>query len=128
MADKLLTTGSILAGTISASLFFELKATTTGAPTTGKVAADMIGSYWRQGAGRVAITLSDLALINSVYSSGGVKEVDATNMPGLYRLDVPDAALVAGADWVVPSIAVAGCESANIPLALPTYAGLRDAL
>jgi VCBS repeat-containing protein len=127
MADKFLSDGSVKAGSTSVSTFFTLKDTTTGAATTGKVAADMTGSYWRQAGVRVAITLANLAAVNSAYSSGGVKEVDATNMPGVYRLDLPDAAVGTGADWVVASIKVAGCEAANVTLGLPTYASVADA-
>lgn len=32
------------------------------------------------------------------YSSGGFVQVDATNMPGLYRLDLPDAVVATGVD------------------------------
>lgn len=128
MSDLFLTPGTLKAGTTSVSVYFELEDTTTGAPTTGKVGADMVGSYWRQGGVRVSITVSDLAAVNSAYSSGGVKEVDATNMPGLYRLDLPDAAVATGADWVVAQIKVTGCKASRVRLALPTYAALRDAI
>jgi hypothetical protein len=128
MSDKFLTAGSLPAGTTSASIWFDLEDTTTGAPTTGKVAADMVCSYWRQGGLRVAITPTDLVGVDSAYSSGGVKEVDATNLPGTYRLDIPDAALIAAADWVVFGVKVTGCKAARVRLALPTYAALRDAI
>ena len=128
MSDKLLTTGAVPAGTTSVSVWIELEDTTTGAPTTGKLAADMVASYWRQGGLRVAITPADLVGVDSAYSAGGVKEVDATNMPGLYRLDVPDAALIAGADWTVFQVKVTGCKAARTKVALPTYAALRNTL
>ena len=127
MSDKFLTTGAVPAGTTSVSVWIELEDTTTGAPTTGKLAANMTCSYWRQGGLRVAITPADLVGVDSVYSAGGVKEVDLTNMPGLYRLDVPDAALIAGADWAVFQVLVAGCKAARVTVALPTYAALRTA-
>lgn len=128
MADKFLSIDQVAAGTTSVSVFFTLADTTTQAATTGKVAADMTGSYWRQGGLRVAIALANLAAVDSAYSAGGVKEVDATNMPGLYRLDLPDAALAAGADWVVASIKVTGCIASNVTIALPTYATFRTTL
>jgi len=128
MSDKFLTPGSLPAGTTSVSRYFMLKATTTGAAMTGKVAADMTGSYWRQGGIRVAIALTDLAAVNSAYSAGGVKEVDATNMPGLYRLDLPDAGLAGGADWVVASIVVTGAMPVDLELTLTTYEALRTAI
>jgi hypothetical protein len=49
--------------------------------------------------------------IGQAWTSGGFAEVDATNMPGVYRLDVPDAALAAGADDV--TIVVRGASGTN---------------
>ena len=49
-------------------------------------------------------------------------------MPGLYRLDLPDAAVATGADWAVAQIKVTGCKAARVRLALPTYGLLRDTL
>jgi hypothetical protein len=128
VSDKFITPDQIIAGTTSVSLYFTLLTTTTSAATTGKVAADMTLSYWRQGGTRTAIAASDLAAVNSAYSAGGVKEVDAANMPGLYRWDIPDAAFATGADWVVLSNKVAGCIPVNMPIAIPTLATYRTTL
>ena len=49
--------------------------------------------------------------IAQAWTSGGFAEVDATNMPGVYRLDLPDAALAAGADDV--TIVVRGASGMN---------------
>ena len=49
--------------------------------------------------------------INQAWTSGGFAEVDATNMPGVYRLDLPDAALAAGASDV--TIVVRGASGTN---------------
>jgi len=43
--------------------------------------------------------------------SGGFKEVNASTMPGVYRLDLPDAALAAGADDV--TVVVKGAAGTN---------------
>lgn len=133
MSDKFLTTDSILAGTTSVSIQVTIVDESTGAGRTGIVAADLTGSYWRQGGLRTAITLAALGSVNAAYSSGGFIEVDATNMPGTYRLDLPDAALATGADWATIQLK----RTAGVPLtvqpfvhviALPTYATLRDTL
>ena len=50
-------------------------------------------SYVRAGGSRTAITLATLASPSAAWSSGGFIEVDGTNQPGLYRLDLPDAAV-----------------------------------
>jgi hypothetical protein len=49
--------------------------------------------------------------IAQAWTAGGFAEVDATNMPGVYRLDLPDAALAAGADDV--TIVVRGASGTN---------------
>ena len=46
-----------------------------------------------------------------VWISGGFAEVDSVNMPGVYRLDIPNAALAAGADDV--TIVVRGASGTN---------------
>lgn len=79
---------------------------TTGGRKTGLVfnTSGLTAYYVRQGGSATAITLATLAAANSAYSSGGFKEVDATNMPGVYRLDIPDAALASGADSVIVTL------------------------
>ena len=49
--------------------------------------------------------------IAQAWTSGGFAEVDSTNMPGVYRLDLPDTALAAGADDV--TIVVRGASGTN---------------
>ena len=49
--------------------------------------------------------------IAQAWTAGGFAEVDSTNMPGVYRLDLPDAALAAGADDV--TIVVRGASGTN---------------
>jgi hypothetical protein len=46
-----------------------------------------------------------------VWIAGGFAEVDSVNMPGVYRLDLPDAALIAGADDV--TVVVRGASGTN---------------
>lgn len=115
--------GGVQAGKTSRSVWFILRSNIDATEVIGKVAADMTASYWRQGGTRTAITLSDLAAVNSAYSAGGVKEVDATNEPGLYRLDLPDAAIATGADWVLVSVKVANAYVVHMPLPLDVVTG-----
>jgi len=105
--------GGIQAGATGVSMNFELRKTSDSTEQTGKVAADMTLSYWRQGGLRVNVPATNLAAVNSAWSSGGVKEVDAANMPGLYRVDWPDACFAAGVDWAEVAVVVAGCYAYN---------------
>ena len=54
-------------------------------------------SYVRAGAIRTAITLVSQTP-NGSWTSGGFCEIDSVNMPGIYRIDVPNALFVAGAE------------------------------
>lgn len=100
MADKFLDGATVKAGSTSVSMTFQLRKSADNTAETGKVAADLTISYLRQGSTVTDVTETDLAAVNSAYSSGGVKELDATKLPGVYRFDVPDAALATGVDWV----------------------------
>lgn len=90
---------SVLAGATSQSvnIFIQDSSVTTGAGLTGLAfnTSSLVAYYTFVGtnAAATAITLATLAAVNSAYSSGGFKEIDATNMPGLYRLDLPNAAI-----------------------------------
>lgn len=130
MADKFLSPGSIKAGSTSVSLVIELRAGTTGLPITGIAHTDLTSaSYLRQGGTRTDIVLGALAAVDSVYASGGWKELDAVNLPGLYRFDVPDAAIATGADWVIVEVADGTTFTAHAKMiALPTYASLATAI
>lgn len=92
---------SVLAGTTSHSVnvFIQDSSSTTGAGLSGLVfnTSGLIAYYTFTGANATAtqITLATLAAVNSAFSSGGFKELDATNMKGTYRLDLPNAAIAA---------------------------------
>lgn len=118
MSDKL--AGGIKAGSTSVSLPVELRKTSDSTEQTGKVYTDVTGSYLRQGGTRTAITMATLGSVNAAWSSGGFVEIDATNQPGLYRFDVPDAAFATGADWVVISVKVSSCFVVHFIFALET--------
>lgn len=126
MSDKLLG-GSIKAGSTSLSIPITLRKSVDHTGETTLVAAGLTASYWRQGGTRTAIALSDLAAVNSAYSSGGVKEVDATNMKGVYRLDVPDAAIATGVDWVHFYV-FSAASFWDLRFDLTTYTPIADAI
>lgn len=74
-------------------------------PGTGKTGlayntASLTAYYKRDvGTASVAITLADMTL--GTFTSGGFKEIDATNLPGWYEFCPPDAALATGARQVL---------------------------
>jgi|WetSurMetagenome_2_1015567.scaffolds.fasta_scaffold62023_5 hypothetical protein len=96
----------IVAGQTSVTIPVTLRKTADSTELTGIAYTSVTGSYQRQGAARVAITMATQT-VTGAFSSGGFIEIDATNQPGLYRFDIPDAALVRGADFVIFSFKVA---------------------
>lgn len=88
------------------TIYVRLRDATTGLAKTGLVwnSAGASAYYTRTRAAAAAITLATLASPSAAHSDGGFVEVDATNAKGLYRLDLPDAAVASGVDYVLVSI------------------------
>lgn len=113
---------SILTGATSQSVnvFIQDSSSTVGAGLSGLAfnTSGLIGYYTFAGtnATSVQISLVTLAAVNSAFSSGGFKEIDATNMKGLYRLDLPNAA-IASAKGRSVTIMLSGATN-MAPLAL----------
>ncbi len=107
---------SIVAGATSQSVnvFVQNSGSATGAGLTGLAynASGLTAYYSFTGAsaGSVAISLVTLAATTTAWSSGGFIQIDATNMPGWYRLDIPNAAL-AGSSGRVVSVHLQGASS-----------------
>jgi hypothetical protein len=60
-------------------------------------------SYVRTGSARVGFSLASQTVTGS-WVSGGFIEIDAVNMPGMYRVDIPNAAFSSGASSVTVAI------------------------
>lgn len=92
-----------LKGATSQSEYILIRHATTGAPLPGLVfnSGGLVAYYVRPLGTPTAITLVTRANAQAAWASGGFVEVDATNMPGLYRLDVPDAVYATGVDQAV---------------------------
>lgn len=92
------------AGTTSkdVNILIQDSSVATGAGKTGIAynTSGLTAYYHRQGANAAtAITLATKTL--GTWATGGFVEVSSANMPGLYELGIPDAALASGATWVV---------------------------
>src|SRR3954468_8156319 len=95
---------TIKRGTTSKLLrvFIADSSSTVGAGLTGLLfnTALLTAYYIREGdASPTAITLATMTV--GTWASGGFKEVSSANMPGVYQLGLPDAALASGAASVV---------------------------
>jgi hypothetical protein len=89
------------ATSVTAQVFIQDSSSTTGAGLTGLVfnSAGLTAYYMRPRAAATVISLVTQT-VTGAYSSGGFVEISATNAPGWYRLDIPDAVLAAGVDHV----------------------------
>lgn len=76
--------------------------------------------YARPGSAAAAITLATQTVTGS-HSDGGFVEVSSANMPGIYRLDLPDAVVAAGARSAVVTLkGAADMVQTDIEIALTT--------
>ena len=96
---------TISPGATSKSIHLYLGATGLVYNTSGLQAR-----FTRVGSNSVPITLVSQTSTGA-WVSGGFAEIDAVNQPGLYRLDVPNAAFVTGVDRV--TITVRGASGTN---------------
>jgi hypothetical protein len=118
MSDKL--QGGIKAGSTDVSLPVEIRSSSDSTALTGLSNTDITAYYWRQGGTATSVTDSALGSVNAAHTDGGFIEVDATNMPGIYRFDIPDAAVATGADWVVITLEATGGFAESFMLNLTT--------
>jgi hypothetical protein len=83
-------------------VFVQDSASTTGGGKTGIAfnAASFVAYYVRPLGSATAITLATQT-VTGAWSSGGWVEVDATNLPGIYRFDIPNAVFATGVDHAV---------------------------
>ncbi len=82
---------------VTINIFIQDSSSTTGAGLTGLVfnSAGLTAYYMLPRAAAVSITLATQT-VTGAYSSGGFKEIDSSNAPGWYRLDLPNAAVASG--------------------------------
>ncbi len=84
----------------SVTITFKLVDPAAGTPETGLTITNLDLTYCRNRATAVKADLTALAAVNSIWDDNNAKEIDGTNMPGLYRVDVPNAAFATGVDRV----------------------------
>lgn len=86
----------------SVLIFIQDSASTTGGGKTGIAynTASLVCYYARPGAAAAQLTLATQT-VTGAHSDGGFVEIDATNMPGVYRLDLSDAIIATGVNSAV---------------------------
>jgi hypothetical protein len=93
-----------------------------GSGLTGLVynSAGLTAYYIREGSASTTVISLVTAAIGT-WTSGGFKEVDATNMPGVYEIGIPNACIASGTEQVIIFLKGAA-KMVNLPLEIQ----LRD--
>lgn len=93
-------------GSTAKSVYFKIRDVASGQAKKGLTATSpgANAGYVREQGTSVNIPLVQLVTPADPWSSGGFIEVDPTNNPGVYRLDIPNAALATGADFAVATM------------------------
>lgn len=112
---------SITKGATDVTTYVNLVDSVTGQPETGLTITNIDATYTRAGAAAVKNDLTALASASAAHSDNKGYEVDATNAPGLYRIDWPDAAFVTGVDRVVLAVTCSGCAPAYVEKVLAAF-------
>ena len=85
-----------------------------GDPVTGLDETDITTfAYTRERTVETTFAAAALASPSAAHTDGGFEEVDATNAPGLYRVDLPDAAVATGSPFARITAVVAGASNAR---------------
>ncbi len=114
----------ILPGATDQTVHMFCQDSTTGLAETGLAfgSAGVACYYVRPGAAAVQIALVTQT-VTGAHTDGGFVEIGAATAPGVYRLDLPDAAVAVGAAEAVVSLAFTGvfCDPLRIDLEANTY-------
>ena len=106
---------SVTGDSTDVTTYFVLRSSTDGTELTGATITNIDLQYVRSGAAPAAkVDATALAATDSAHADNKAIEIDATDAPGLYRVDWPDAAFAAG---VREAVKTAGTISHAIDLA-----------
>jgi len=95
---------SVRGGETDVSIAVMLRRTSDSQGKVGVSTANVTLSYWRAGATPTSFASAALSTISAAHTDGGWEPVSTGRIPGLYRLDVPDAAFAHGAEWTVVAV------------------------
>ena len=104
------------------STYFQLR-NTDGTDATALTITLLDLQYVRSGAAPAAkADATALAAVDSAHSDNTAIEIDATDQPGLYRVDWPDAAFATGVREVILTVKYTGVQTESLRVELATTA------
>ena len=120
-------------GSTDVTTYFALRLTASGLDATALTITGIDLQYTRSGAAPSAkVDATALAATDSAHGDNQAIEIDATDQPGLYRVDWPDAAFAAGVREVILTVKVATAFTEHMRVELIdtplTAAGIRSAV
>ena len=105
----------VAAGSTSVTTYFALRSAADDTAATGLTITNFDLQYVRSGTAPVAkVDATALAATDSAWDDNKAIEVDATDQPGLYRVDWPDAAFTAGVREVILTVKVATAKTKHL--------------
>lgn len=106
---------NVTGGSTDVTTYFVLRLAATGVEATGLTITNFDLQYVRTGAAPAAKEdATALAATDSAHADNKAIEVDATDQPGLYRVDWPDAAFAAGVKQVHLTVKCATCFTEHL--------------
>lgn len=116
-------------GSTDVTTYFKLR-NEDGTPATAITITDLDLQYTRSGASPTAkVDATALGAANSAHSDNTAFEIDATDQPGIYRVDWPDAAFASGVREVILTVkGPAGTLSEDMRVDLQADADTADAI
>lgn len=95
----------VLANSQDVTTYFHLRLAADGTAATGLTIADLDLQYVRSGAAPAAkVDATALGSTSAAHGDNQAVEIDATDQPGLYRVDWPDAAFATGVREVILTV------------------------
>jgi len=114
----------ITPNSINVSTYVVLRKTADHTEMTGAVITDIDLQYVRSGlAPSAKVDATALATTDAAHSDNKAIEIDATDQPGLYRVDWPDNAFAADAREVILSVKLASCFVEHIKVEFEAILG-----
>lgn len=120
---------NVAGGATDVTTYFAMRLAADGTGATGLDVTTFDLQYVRTGAAPSAkVDATALAATDSAHADNKAIEVDATDQPGLYRVDWPDAAFAAGVPEVILSVKCATCftEHMAVEIDMPVVAESLD--
>ncbi len=111
----------VQAGSTDVTTYFQLR-NTDGTDATGLTITNIDLQYTRSGASPAAkVDATALGAANSSHSDNTAIEIDATDQPGLYRVDWPDAAFASSAREVILTVKCTGVRTESLRVQLTGF-------